>query len=133
MAYNYDGASTTGRPLAPYGVTGINAKNTGSTGIYTTETGLGRFYPVAVLFEATNTASVSIVATISVGTNASSYNNILAASGLAGLTSNNAIITFPLTAAAVSVPASTAIVMNVTVGATATTMTVSCYLIGYYA
>lgn len=113
--------------------TGINAKNTGTTTIYTTENGTRNFYPSRIRFICTAGTLITIVPTISIGTNASSYNNILAATSLTGLTSASNSISYNVDALVIPViAANTAIIANVTVGSTATTMTIEVHIFGDY-
>lgn len=110
----------------------IDFKTTGATTIFTTENGTERFHPLYVCAELTAATSVSVVPTISVGTNASSYNNILTATALTNFTAANKMQNYPISVLVDSVAANTAILVNVSIGATATTCTGKVAVIGYY-
>ncbi len=111
---------------------GIDGKTTGVTTIATTVAGK-RFYPLFVGAEVTTADTIAVAPTVSIGTNDASYNNLLTATALTGLTVVNALIGLvPITAAKLSVAPSTAIKANVTVGATATTCTIRVFAVGFY-
>lgn len=61
---------------------GIDAKTTGSTLLFTSESAAERFYPTMVTIEATVANTVLAVPILQIGTNSTSYNNILAATTL---------------------------------------------------
>ncbi len=111
----------------------VNGKTTGATKVYTTENTTLNFYPILVVYRAVNVSGITTPATISVGTNSTSYNNISQASLLStilatlGATSGQTINT-------VSSPISgnTDIYANVTIGAIATNYTVYVEVIGFY-
>lgn len=113
-------------------IKGVNAKNTGATLVGTTENGTARFYPVMVVFEMTVASVIAIVPTVSIGTNSATYNNILAAAALTGMTTANSMICSSVVGAVNSVAPNTGINVNVSVGATATTATLDIHVLGYY-
>jgi hypothetical protein len=111
----------------------IDAKTTGATKIATTENGSQRFIPKTVIIELTAATAVTVVATLSVGTNSATYNNILAATALTGLSALNNIVMIHLPATAISsIAPNTDIYVNVTIGATATTANIRVDVDGYY-
>lgn len=111
----------------------IDAKSIAATLIFTTKDSAERFYPLFVLIKVSSASSISLVPVASLGTNASSYNNIVTAITFTGLTSLNSMIKNDLgTSMISSVPPNTDIYMNITNGATATTMLIDVTLIGYY-
>lgn len=118
------------------GKKGINAAATGSTQIGTTDNGTERFYPTMVVFHiATIGGTVTIPITASIGTNASSYTNILAATLQTALTSQNVMgVNGMVLGTPASIPPNTAIYVNITIalGGIAPTGTVDVDLIGYY-
>jgi len=114
--------------LVAYSVTGINAKSTGATTIFTTEG--ERFHPLFIVTEITAATSLTIGATASVGTNSSSFNNIMAAS-VTGTTVNN-MLPNALSALTDSVAPGTAVKVNVSIAATGTSGTLSVTVIGFY-
>jgi len=114
--------------LVAYSVTGINAKSTGATTIFTTEG--ERFHPLFVVAEITAASALTVGATVSVGTNSASFNNIMAAS-VTGTTINN-MLPNALSALTDSVAPGTAVKVNVSVGAVGTSGTMSVTVIGFY-
>lgn len=120
------------KEFRPHSILNVNAKNTGSFTIDTTENGTESFHPLLIVFVLNTASAVSVVPTISVGTNSSTYNNIMPAALLTGLTSAGMILPMPITSAISKVAANTAIKGNVTIGATATTATIDIHVFGYY-
>jgi len=124
MAYN-----------APKTTTVISIPNISltSTGVQTLFTTAARFYPMTLLFELTSVSAFVTVATLSFGSNGGSFNNILAASALTGVSSVNNILTFNLDLSVVSsIATSTAVGINVTVAAVASTYTGKFIITGVY-
>ena len=113
--------------------TTIDAKVAGAFVIDTTHTA-GRFYPMWATFEVIEADTVLTVPTVSIGTNATSYNNILTASVLTGLnTLNKFLNTSTLqTAVADSVAPNTAIRVNVVLGAAGGECQLRVMLHGFY-
>jgi hypothetical protein len=114
--------------LVVYTVTGLNMKSTGATTIFTTEG--ERFHPLFCLAEITAASSLTIGASVSVGTNSSTFNNILAAS-VTGTTVNN-MLPNALSALTDSVAPGTAVKANISIAATGTSGTLSVSVIGFY-
>lgn len=111
----------------------VDLKSAASTLLYTTLSNGLRFVPVKVVAEVTAADTIAVVASLSIGTNATSYNDILAISALTGLSAVNKIIEFsPLAAAISSIAGNTGIYVKVTTGATATTCTGRIHLFGLY-
>jgi hypothetical protein len=124
MAYN------TPSGINYYTVNNISGTATGATQIFTPS---ARFTPLFVTFQLTSVSGFLTVATISLGTNASSYNNILTTSVLTGLGTVNNILTIPLSSVTnSSVAASTALYVNVTSVAVASTYVFGCTILGIY-
>lgn len=119
-------------PLVSYVKAGIDGTVLASTSLFTTEATLGRFYPLEIIFETTATDTVVSVALTSIGTNATSYNNVLAITTLTGVNANNIAIQVPIVLATTSIAASTAVFAKVTTAAVATTYTLRITTIGYY-
>jgi len=112
---------------------GIDAKATGATTIGTTRDSGERFVPLYVVVELTAAAALTIVPTISVGTNGASYNNLLVATALTGISATNNVVILAIPPSVItSVPPGTPIKVNITIGATATTATVRVDVVGYY-
>ena len=110
----------------------IDAKTTGSTLLFTTKSN-ERFYPTSITMEVTAASVIVGVCTLSIGTNSATYNNILAATALTGMTAANKVVSMNLTSLVIdSIAASTGVYVNITVGATATTKTIKITIHGYY-
>jgi hypothetical protein len=92
------------------------------------------FYPTQAFIECVSSAgSIVTVAIASIGTNATSYNNIIPATAMAGLTTLGVHSPLRTTGAMYVVPPGTDIYFNIAavpVGATA--QTVNVYLEGFY-
>lgn len=112
-------------------IAGVNAKTTGATVIFTTES-VSNFYVTGVTVESTSATAITVPATLSVGTNAATYNNILAAGAMTSLTAANLFSMLLPTVASVVVAASTAINVNISVAATGTSQTLTVGVQGYY-
>lgn len=124
MSYN------TPKTISIISVPGISLISTGVQTLFTTT---GRFYPMSLMFELTSVSAFVAVATISFGSNAGSFNNILAASALTGVSTVNNILSFNLDLSVVSsIAASTNVGINVTVGATASTYIGKFIITGVY-
>ena len=111
---------------------GINAKNTGATLLGTTENGTQNFVPVFCILHCTGVSGLVTAASYSVGTNASSYNNFIAATATASIAGQNLIQNNPATAGAIVVPPNTPIYVNVPVAMVGTSMTFDIHLFGFY-
>jgi hypothetical protein len=115
----------------------VNAKSTGATLIYTYPNTSFRFVPLGAHVEIiSQTGTIGIAPTISVGTNSTSYNNLFTGSILSsllngtGLTQPNALT---LAAAITPLAGGSSIYANVTIAATLfTTYTVRIDILGYY-
>lgn len=111
----------------------VNAKNTGTTSIAITDAGGLRFHPTMVRIVLSGANAVTLVPTISIGTNDSTYNNIFAATSLVGMTTVNNMNNFLVAALVSSVAGGTDIKINVSVGATATQCDLDVFVFGDYA
>lgn len=116
--------------LITYVVTGIDLKTTGATTIFTTDSGGDRFHPLFTIIEVTAQSGLAVGSTYSIGTNASSYNNILA-SAVSGITSNKMLPT-AMSALTDSIAPETAVKINISVAATGTSGSCSVSVIGFY-
>lgn len=125
MSYNIP------KTLKLFQVYGIDGTSTGSTLIGTTAAS-DTFVPISIIAQLTSTTGFVTAASISIGTNSSSYNNILAITALTGVNANNYILNIPITTAIASIAASTGMYVKVTTGATATTYVLSISIMGYY-
>lgn len=118
-----------------YGMTGyylntFNAKNTGNTIFFTTPSSGFRFFPTHIVMSVLFATSISNGASISIGTNGSSYNNILANISFSGLIAANNYQVVQLSGVLNAIPANTSGYLNVNTAATGTSITMSCVLLG---
>lgn len=98
----------------------------------TTENGTESFHPMFVIFAMTAASGLILPCTVSVGTNGSSYNNIVSGLSLSGLISLATMTPKNVDANSVVVPANTDVVANVGLAATGTSGTMKITLMGYY-
>lgn len=120
-------------PVRKMSVSGIDGKVLASTLLGTTENLGKNFRAHRLIVEITAANTIAIVPAISVGTNSTDYNNILAITTLTGLSAVNKIISVDLGLVAMdSVAPNTGIYLKVTTGATATTCTFRAALVGDY-
>lgn len=109
----------------------VNGKTIGNTLIFTTDS-VKRFVPTGVYVNVVSVVGLSLVATLSVGTNSPNYNNICAAAILTGLDSNNETIQLPLTGNLNSVAPGSQVYARVSIGSTATTYDLNTAIAGFY-
>ena len=113
--------------------TSVDAKTVAATQIGTTLANtVLRFHPMFAVIYLKTVDTMLAAATLSFGTNASTYNNIIAATAMTGLTTANDMFRSDITGVVASIASGTAIFVNVTVGATATTELIDVFLYGYY-
>lgn len=110
----------------------MNGKTTGATLMGTTENGPLTFIPMFASIHCTNGTAITITPTLSIGTNSTSFNNIVPATLLSVLSAAGVFTNPTLAASGAAVPANTSISVNITIGAVATTMTIDIHLFGYY-
>lgn len=136
LIFNFDGTTwvPSNRTVVKKSGVTVNGKVTGATLIYTLESSNLKFYPIMVVARVVNISGVIIRPTISIGTNSSSYDNIVTASLLATLLSTLGAESGAPQDASTSpqLAGGTAIYANVSLGATATTYQVKFDVIGYY-
>lgn len=108
----------------------VNGKSSGST-LMQASSQLGKFYPINVAFEIVDVSGLITAATVSIGTNSTTYNNIMAATLLTNLTAILDIRNITLNTGLVVLPASTDVYLKVTGAATATTFDFNVYLLGW--
>ena len=99
-----------------------------SKGIFKVPSGV-RFYASAIIFELTSVADFVDVPSISLGSE-SSYNDILPATALTGVSTANNILQFTLKDVISRIASGTDIGVKVTTAASATTYTLKCILLG---
>lgn len=112
-------------------VSSVDGKTAASTTIGTTEAG-GRFVPLYANIQLQSTTGFAVVASLSIGTNSTNFDNILPITALTSVSSANLMINVPLVAVISSVAPSTAISVKITTPATATTYVLRVTLVGWY-
>lgn len=110
----------------------INAKTVASTSIFTTENGTRTFYCIGASIECTAATLVTTPMTASIGTNSTTFNNILPVTLMTGLNAVNLHLPLFLSASQATVAPNTGIFINITIGATATAQTITVHLLGFY-
>jgi hypothetical protein len=120
------------KELRMISVTGVSATAIAATQIGTTENGTQSFHPLYVVFVMNAASSLTIAGAASVGTNSSTYNNVIAITTLTGLTTIGQMLPVPIVTAIGKIAANTAIFVNVTTGATGTSGTIDIHVIGFY-
>lgn len=136
-SYSFNGTSwlPAARVIIKKEVNSVNAKSTGATLLYTLEASPLNFYPFGIVARAAGVgiSGVTLSPTISIGSNATSYNNIanssLLGSVIAALTAGNSLSNNVYSPA---LPGGTAIYANVTIAALATNYTEKFDILGYY-
>ena len=118
-----------------YGVTGyylntFNSKNLGNTIFFTTPSSGFRFFPTHIIMSVLFATSITVGASISIGTNGSSYNNILANTAFTGLTTANNYQVVQLSGVLNAIPANTSGYLNVNTASIGTSITMSCVIVG---
>lgn len=125
MAENY-------KELRSFSILGLDAKTVAATQIGTTENGGQSFYPMfgVVAMSAANT--ITLAGAISIGTNATSYNNIVPITTTTGLTTAGTMLNINMATAISKIAVNTGIFVNVTTGITGTSGTIDIHLFGFY-
>lgn len=109
---------------------GVDAKTAAATLVFTPDKD---FVPTSIVFTVSAADTVAVVPSISFGTNATDYNNVLASSALTGMDSTSKMLRFSLGLTAYSmVAAGTGCYVKVNIGATATTCTIQVNVLGFY-
>jgi len=115
------------------GFGGIDATTTQSTVLYTTEPGTALFHVQDLVVVAQLITAHTSVASISLGTNSTAFDSLLAITAQTGLTATGHKLTTVIPASTVSViAASTAIYFKITTAAVGTVETYAIYLRGFY-
>lgn len=117
--------------LVRYSVSGIDAKTTGTTTLFTTDAGRV-FVPTSVVVYCSAATAITVPASISIGTNGAAYDNMVAPSTLSALTAAGLFTVPVLTVGGTAATASTAVVLNITTAATGTSQTIEVDVIGFY-
>jgi hypothetical protein len=112
--------------------TAIDLKTTASTAL--TPVSTRKFIPTAVTFHYKTVTSLTVVASISLGSNSTAFDNLQAIGVLGANTAvTNTLVSFPLTTLAALDVSTNGLTLKVTTGATATTLTADVHVTGYYA
>ena len=90
------------------------------------------FTPTNVVVTLTSVSGFVSVSSLSVGTNATSYNNILPISALTGLIGANISLNIPIVSAISSVSGGTGVFVNITTPAVATSFVLEVSVLGFY-
>ncbi len=115
------------------GYGGVDSTATQSTILYTTEAGTSLFHVQELIVVAQLITTHTSVASISLGTNSTAFDNLLAITAQTGLTATGHKLTTVIPATTVSViAASTAIYFKVTTASVGAVETYAIYLRGYY-
>lgn len=109
----------------------VNGKTVGNTLMFTSDASK-RFIPTGVNVSLLNVSGLALVATLSVGTNSTNYNNVSASTLLTGLSTQTQVLALPLIGNLNSIPAGSAVYVRVSIGSTATTYDLNVSLTGYY-
>jgi hypothetical protein len=125
-------ASDNIKQLVSFSMTGIDGTQLASTQIGTTENGTQSFYPLFACLALNGASAVTVVPSLSIGTNSATYNNILGTTVLTGMTSAGQMLHTNIVGAIGKVPANTPIYVKMVTAATATTATVDVHLFGFY-
>ena len=111
-------------------VPSIDAKTTGNNLLWT-NTGTSNFIVTGVSVVCTAASSITIPATVGIGT-AAGTSDILSAVALTGLTSNTKTYRYSLSGSSNVIASAGTIYANVTVGATGTSQTITINVMGYW-
>lgn len=112
---------------------GIDAKTATNTHLFTTDAGR-KWVTVGAFIRCTAASGVLTVATVSIGSNAATYTDLVAATALTGVTAADLTIpVLPVLSVPAIIAGGTAIHANVSVAATGTSQTLEVTIIGYYA
>ncbi len=127
-----DGSALTGMGLYCITKTGVDGVTPGATLIGTTLNNGKRFYPIYALINVATADTPIAVGSLSIGTNSTSYNNILAITALTGLATVNTMLKLDFIGAMSSTAPNTGIYLKVTTGFTATSLTFDLVIFGFY-
>ncbi len=116
--------------LSKYSAT-VNATSSGNTLIFTTAS-TTRFVPTSITISLNAVSGLSLVATVSVGSNASSYDNISSATLLTGLSVLNNIFRPSISSTGPTIAPDTPVYCRVSIPSTASTYQLIVTVVGYY-
>lgn len=138
IAFFFDGTNwqPSNKVVVKKSTVSLNAKNTGTTLLYTLEASTLNFFPTQIVARATGVGISGVVTapTLSIGSNSTSYNNIattgLMATLLSALGAGTSVPTNVSNSPALA--GGTAIYANVSIGAIATNYTELFDILGFY-
>lgn len=122
-------ANSTNDRLQVFSISGLSGIVGTSTLIFTPTT---IFTPTMISLQLQSTTGFVTVASVSIGTNGASYNNILAISPMTAVISATNLLNFSLISLISTVAAGTGIYVNVTTPAVATTYVMKVIIMGVY-
>lgn len=121
------------RPIVALIAEGLNPKTVGSVSLGFTENGTESFHPVFAVGVLQTAGGISIVPVMSIGTNSTSYNNIISAMSLVNMLNAGSMVPTIITSAISKIAPGTEVKANISIGATATgTPSMDVLLFGYY-
>lgn len=127
--------ASVGMDLTRFVTRAINLKNTGSTDLVASlRTSTQRFVVTAIYIHYTTATAITVNPTLDVHVNGGS-GNVVASAILSGTIATNNVLSLPLVTPVLAggIGASqSAIVLNVSVGATGTTLTADVHVLGFY-
>ena len=109
----------------------IDGTQSGSSLLFTTDTGNGRFHPTQCVVETAELEGSTLVGSLSVGTNSPNYNNI--ASGIVFSSTLNAMKIFDVEAGSKSIAEGVEIHAKVGITSSANVHELQVAVLGYYA
>lgn len=112
-----------------YKITGVDGKTQASTLIFTVPAGK-TFYPTGIIISPSTVTTLVTPSVISVGSNGTDYNNIVATNALTGLVSAAGMMRMNPDVNAVTVAAGNGVYVKVGTGASAAAYTLTIILLG---
>lgn len=110
----------------------MSASSTGNTSLGRTENGMERFYPKFATIEVKAVSGIVSLGSISIGTNSTSYDNILSATLMTSLNAVNKVLTLDVVGVNGSIAPNTEIFVRVSGIVNAAVYTVEVTLFGFY-
>lgn len=117
-------------PAIQYKARNIDGTSTGTTNLFTTQ--VVNFRSMQLVIDLTSVSNFVTPPTISVGTNAGNYDNILPATILTGLSAGSTHILIQIEGIMPDIAQSTSVKLNISIAAVASTYTVDATIFGFY-
>lgn len=108
----------------------VDGTKTGGVHLFTPA---ANFVPMNTRLQLLGVSGLTLVATISLGTNGSSYTNMCGATLLTGLSVLNNLLNITMASPVAMIPANTDVYANISIASTATTYALRATVMGYYA